>query len=89
MIRGGRGLAVRPLTLLLAAAGVGFLEVIGDSFLTYVTALGELGVVSILASLDPVVTVLLAQVIVMERLPRLQAAGVGLALVGTLLVASG
>lgn len=89
MIRGGRGLAVRPLTLLLAAAGVGFLEVIGDSFLTYATALGELGVVSVLASLDPVMTVLLTQVIVMERLPRLQAAGVGLALVGTLLVASG
>ena len=89
VIRGGRGLAVRPLTLLLAAAGVGLLEVIGDSFLTYATALGELGVVSVLASLDPVVTVLLAQVIVMERLPRLQAAGVGLALVGTLLVASG
>lgn len=53
--RGGRGLAVRPLVLLLAVTGVGILEVIGDGFLTYATALGELGVVSVLASLDPVV----------------------------------
>ena len=89
VVRGGRSLAVRPLALLLAVAGVGVMEVIGDGFLTYATALGELGVVSVLASLDPVVMVLLAQVIVMERLPRLQASGVGLALVGTLLVASG
>lgn len=89
VVRRGRTLTVRPLALLLAAAGIGLLEVIGDGFLTYATALGELGVVRVLASLDPVVTVLLAQVIVIERLPGLQMAGVGLAVIGTLMVASG
>ncbi len=57
-----------PLRQLALVAAIGLLDVAADGFLTYATALGELGVVSVLSSLDPVVSVLLAQVISREHL---------------------
>ena len=45
--------------------------------------------VSVLASLAPVVTVLLARTFTAERLTKLQGVGVALAVVGTLVVTSG
>ena len=42
-----------------------------------------------LGSLDPLVTVLLARVVLAERLPRLQSLGVVMALVGVILVSAG
>lgn len=50
---------------------------------------GELSVVSVLAALYPVWTVLLARALLQERLVRMQAAGVLCALVGVGLVAAG
>jgi drug/metabolite transporter (DMT)-like permease len=49
---------------------------------------GQLSVVAVAGSLYPVATVLLARAILGERLVRLQALGVSLALVGVALIAA-
>ena len=50
---------------------------------------GLLSVVSVLASLYPVVTVLLARAVLGERVRRVQGFGIAAALVGVALIASG
>jgi drug/metabolite transporter (DMT)-like permease len=50
---------------------------------------GLLSVVSVLASLYPVVTVILARAVLGERVRREQEAGIAAALVGVALIASG
>ena len=85
-----------PVTALVAPAGllgpvalVGLLAVGGDVSLAYATTSGQIGAVSVLASLDILVTVLLARFVLAERLPRLQSAGVALSVVGVVLISSG
>lgn len=58
--------------------------------LLYATATtrGTLAIVAVLGSLYPVTTVLLGQLVLSERLSRLQGAGVGLALVGVALISA-
>lgn len=51
--------------------------------------MAALGVVSVLASLDIPVTVLLARFVLSERPPRLQSLGVAPSVVGVVLVPSG
>jgi len=53
------------------------------------TRLGDLGVSAVLVSLYPVVVVLLARVVLKERLTGLQMAGTGLALTASALLAGG
>ncbi len=50
---------------------------------------GPVTVAAVLASLYPVVTALAARGVLKERLRTVQAAGAGLALVGTVLLATG
>lgn len=64
------------------------LNLIADIGLTYALTFRNLGVVSVLASMGPVVTVLLVQVFSAERLSRMQTIGASLTILGTLLVAS-
>ena len=89
VLRRGDGVPRLPTPLLGAVAAIAGLNIVADSTLTYATAAGELAVVGVLSSLGPVVTVALAQAVTMERFSRRQVPGVALALVGTLLVASG
>jgi drug/metabolite transporter (DMT)-like permease len=78
----GRSLAV-------PAVAVGLLDVSADLLVTLAVDAGPLAVVGPLASLDPVVAVLVATVVLRERLHRLPALGVVVALVGIVLVATG
>jgi drug/metabolite transporter (DMT)-like permease len=72
-----------------ALALVGLVDTTANVLFTYAAASGNLGVVSVLGSLYPVATVLLARIVLAERLNRPQAAGVAVALTGVALMAAG
>jgi drug/metabolite transporter (DMT)-like permease len=72
-----------------AVALIGLADTLANVLFTYATLEGNLGAVSVLGSLYPLATIALARVILAERLARLQAAGVGLALLGVVLIAAG
>jgi len=72
--------------VLLAA---GTLDVLATGLYGVATTKGELSIVSVVASLFPVVTVLLARAVLHERLHRLQLTGVVLAFTGVALIAAG
>lgn len=67
---------------------VGLLDVTAISTYAYASTHGPLSVTAVLASLFPVVTVLLAHRILGERLILVQRAGVAMALVGVVLLAA-
>jgi drug/metabolite transporter (DMT)-like permease len=69
-----------------ALFAVGLLDVSADVFFAFATTLGLLSVVSILSSLYPVATVLLARIVLQERMARMQQAGVALALGGVAMI---
>ncbi|HYF27899.1 MAG TPA: DMT family transporter [Baekduia sp.] len=81
--------AAPPRPLALQVAGVGVIDMSATACLALAATRGDLSVVSVLGSMYPVMTVLLAALVLRERLSRLQGAGVALALVGVGLVAAG
>jgi drug/metabolite transporter (DMT)-like permease len=72
---GLRGLRVAQPAVLLPVGVLSVLNLVGDVSLSNVVTGAELAVVSVLASLAPVVTVLLARAFTAERLTWLQGAG--------------
>ena len=72
-----------------ALAAIGVLDTGGNVFFAAASGHGLVSVVSILASLYPVATVLLARAVLGERVQRSQELGVALALVGIVLVSAG
>ncbi|HVF04008.1 MAG TPA: DMT family transporter [Frankiaceae bacterium] len=68
---------------------IGVLNVAAVSLYAVSSDMGLVAVVSVLASLYPVVTVILAQVVYQERLRGIQLAGVGAALAGVVCLAAG
>jgi len=72
----------------LAAAGAGVIDVLANICYVAATRTGMFGLAVVLASLYPGVTVLLARVVLGERLRWVQRAGLGLAAIGILLVAA-
>jgi drug/metabolite transporter (DMT)-like permease len=70
-------------------ASIGVLDTAGNVFFAAASAKGIVSVVSILASLYPVVTVLLARAILHERVHRSQELGIALALAGIVLISAG
>ena len=92
--RGGRALpedggARTVLRSLPALAFVGLADVAANGTYSIAAQIGPITVAAVLANLYPVVTVLAALMVLKERLRSVQAAGAGLALVGTVLLASG
>ncbi len=79
-----RGMSARPL---LAAASAGVIDSVANICYVAATRTGMFGLAVVLASLYPGVTVLLARVVLGERLRWVQRAGLVLAAIGILLVA--
>jgi drug/metabolite transporter (DMT)-like permease len=84
-IRGGIGGGIRG-GIPLAAVSAGVIDVVANLCYVAATRTGSFGLAVVLASLYPGVTVLLARVVLGERLRWIQRAGLGLAAVGILLV---
>ena len=72
--------------VVLAAAGAGVIDVVANICYVAATRTGMFGLAVVLASLYPGVTVLLARVVLGERLRWVQRAGLGLAVIGIILV---
>ena len=72
----------------LAAAGAGVIDVVANICYVAATRTGMFGLAVVLASLYPGVTVLLARVVLGERLRWLQRVGLALAAIGIVLVAA-
>jgi drug/metabolite transporter (DMT)-like permease len=70
-------------------ASIGVLDTGGNVFFAAASAKSLVSVVSILASLYPVVTVLLARAVLHERVHRSQELGIALALAGIVLISAG
>jgi drug/metabolite transporter (DMT)-like permease len=75
-------------SFLLAAVGAGMIDAVANVCYVAATRTGMFGLAVVLASLYPGVTVLLARVVLGERLRWVQRAGLGLAAIGILLVAA-
>jgi drug/metabolite transporter (DMT)-like permease len=80
---GMRGADLRTL------AAIGLLEMVANGLFALATTQGLVSVVSVLASLYPVTTIVLAQLFLGERLRRLQQVGVAVALAGVALISAG
>ncbi|MGH2840821.1 MAG: EamA family transporter [Solirubrobacteraceae bacterium] len=84
--RGG----TRPGARTLAALGaIGLCDLAANAAYNHATTLGDLSVVSVASSLYPVTTVMLAAVVLGERVRGVQRVGVVVALTGVLLIAAG
>jgi drug/metabolite transporter (DMT)-like permease len=78
-----------PRAALAAVVAVGLADVTANVLFAFASGHGLLALVSVLGSLYPVVTVLLAHVLLGERLTRAQQAGVAVALAGVVAIAGG
>lgn len=74
------------IAMLLAIA---FFDITANSLFAYASTLGLLPVVAVGGSMYPAFTIVLAHLVIGERLVRAQRAGVALALAGVLLIAGG
>jgi drug/metabolite transporter (DMT)-like permease len=78
-----------PRDALLAVAAIGLMDTSANALFAVATQHGYLSIVSVLGSVYPIVTVLLAQIVLRERLTTVQAAGVVTTLVGVAIVSAG
>ena len=69
--------------------GAGLLDIVANALFLYATRGGLLTLVAVLSSLYPAATVLLARVVLIERLSRTQVGGVVLAVAGMALITAG
>lgn len=68
---------------------IGVLTVSGNALYSVATTMGYLSIVSVSGSLSPVFVIVLAYVVLHERLSRMQGMGVAAAILGVALIASG
>jgi drug/metabolite transporter (DMT)-like permease len=84
-----RGALPWPGRRMVAVASVGVIDTLANLLFAYGSIRGNIAVVGVLSSLYPVVTVLLARLVLAERLSGTQNAGVVLTLLGVALLAAG
>ena len=84
--RGGGAVPSRALPLVALA---GALDVTGNALFVFATGLVPVGVAAALSGLYPVVTMLLARIILRDSMPRLALAAVALAVGGIVLISIG
>lgn len=81
-------LTVAPVQVpLLALIGTG--DMLGNLLFAAASSSGLVSITSVLASLYPIVTVVLARIVLAERVARSQEAGIGLTLAGVALISAG
>lgn len=78
-----------PVRILPWLALIGFGDMFGNLLYAAASTSGLVSVTSVLASLYPIVTVVLARIVLSERVARSQEAGVGLTLAGVALISAG
>ena len=78
-----------PRDLILAICGVGVLDMVGNGAYILSVQAGSLAVAAVLSSLYPVTTVILATIVLRERVTRVHALGIGLAVTAVVLIAAG
>ena len=78
-----------PRAMLLMLVGVGVFDTISNVSVAAATTYGAVGIVAVLSSLYPVVTVVLARIVLGERLSAVKRVGGAVALAGAALVAAG
>jgi drug/metabolite transporter (DMT)-like permease len=78
-----------PPTLVPWLALIGFGDMLGNLLYAAASTTGLVSVTSVLASLYPIVTVVLARIVLSERVARSQEAGIGLTLAGVALISAG
>jgi len=78
-----------PARLLPAILGVGVFDTSANALISVATTRGEIGIVAVLSALYPVMTIVLARLLLHERLDSGRRAGGVLALAGAALVAAG
>ncbi len=76
-----------PQVAVLALIGIG--DMFGNFFFAAASTSGLVSITSVLASLYPIVTVLLARLVLKERVARSQEAGIALTLAGVALISAG
>jgi drug/metabolite transporter (DMT)-like permease len=82
--------AIRPPARLLPMiVAVGAFDTFANVLVAFATTKGSAGVVAVLSALYPVTTVLLARIVLRERIDGVRRAGAGLALGGAAVVAAG
>ncbi|MCA1597467.1 MAG: DMT family transporter [Chloroflexi bacterium] len=84
-----RGVAPWPGRRTAPVAGVGILDMTANVLFAYATTRGNAGVVAVLGSLYPVMTVILGRFVLAERLSQVQNIGVVVALAGVVLLSAG
>ena len=90
LVAGRRGASVRvPRAMVLPVAAVGLADAAANALFAFASGHGLLALVSVLGSLYPVVTLVLAYVLLGERLSTAQKLGVGVALAGVCAIAAG
>jgi drug/metabolite transporter (DMT)-like permease len=78
-----------PSSVLPAVVAIGILDMAGNAGLLFAEQTGSLAVASMLSSLYPVTTVVLATIVLREAVTRSHAVGIVLALVAIVLIAVG
>jgi drug/metabolite transporter (DMT)-like permease len=78
-----------PGRLLPWLALIGFGDMFGNLLFAAASSSGLVSVTSVLASLYPIVTVVLARIVLAEKVARTQEAGIGLTLAGVALISAG